>query len=67
MKQLLSEVFLSAGQKKRERNSQDVVQVLSVLSGSVLKEFGVCEFNCMAPVKCDYCYLRALCKFMNAV
>lgn len=38
-----------------------------MLSGSVLKEFGVCEFNCMAPVKCDYRYLRALCKFMNAV
>lgn len=51
MKQPLREVFLSAGQKKRERNSLDVVQVLSVLSGPVLEEFGVCEFNCMAPVK----------------
>jgi len=58
---------LSLGQKKRERNSEDVVQVLSVLSKPVLKELEACEFNCMAPVKCDYCYLRALCKFVNTM
>lgn len=67
MKQLLWKVFFSPGQKKRERDSQDVVQVHNVLSGLVLKEFEACEFSCMAPVKCDYCYLRALCKFMNTV
>lgn len=47
---LLREVFLSAGQEKREINSQDVVQVLSVLSGLVSKEFGICEFSQVAPV-----------------
>lgn len=64
---LLQKVFSLPGRKKKGCHSQEVAQLSSVLSGPVLEESKACELNCMAPVKCDYCYLGAFCKFMNAL